>query len=112
MDTVNCHLITRKDHRATNGVVHVIGAVLNPLASSDATLLSVLSADHRFSELYQLLSKVPELVDLLRDPRATLMLMAPTNEAFQAMDPSELIRIQHDYTLAKRTFFNTVQFLL
>ncbi|XP_022693859.1 transforming growth factor-beta-induced protein ig-h3-like [Varroa jacobsoni] len=102
VDTVNCHLITRKDHRATNGVVHVIGAVLNPLASSDATLLSVLSADHRFSELYQLLSKVPELVDLLRDPRATLMLMAPTNEAFQAMDPSELIRIQHDYTLAKQ----------
>ena len=99
---MNCHLVTRRDHRATNGVVHVIDAVLDPPETQSTTLLNVLSNDHRFSELYRLVSGVPDVIELLRDSHRTLTLMAPTNEAFAALNSTEYSRIQRDHALIKR----------
>lgn len=83
-------------------MVNIIDAVLDPPDTQATTLLNVLSTDHRFTELYRLVSGVPDIIELLRDSHRTLTLMAPTNEAFAALDPVEYSRIQNDHTLSKR----------
>ncbi len=73
---------------ATNGVVHVIDAVLLPplITKSLGTVLqpAIFDAEGRFTTLVTAI-KTANLVDALTNPDATLTVFAPTNDAFDSL---------------------------
>lgn len=85
--------VVAADMPATNGIVHVIDAVLLPpvhslatsrLGSPDLTMAEVLENDGRFAILLLLLEQA-SLLDELQNPNANHTLFAPTDEAFNAV---------------------------
>ncbi len=95
-DIVN---VVTTDIAATNGIIHVIDTVLLPPAASTApgpnprlgsvrSVIDVAGTDARFSVLAQAVT-VAGLVDTLRGP-GPFTVFAPTNLAFDLVDPSTL----------------------
>ena len=79
---INMSTVVTADIEATNGVVHVIDAVLVPsfIAIRDIVELAVATDD--LSILVQALTKFDDLVEALSDNSGQYTVFAPTNEAF------------------------------
>lgn len=79
---INMSTVTTANIEATNGVVHIIDAVLVPsfVPVSDIVELAVATED--LSVLVQALTKFDDLVAALSDNSGQFTVFAPTNEAF------------------------------
>lgn len=89
--TANCAPMThRTDFPASNGVVHQIESMLKPVTR---TLAEILKSDPELSTLYNLMSK-GNMHALLEDESQHLTLLAPTNEAFNKLDPTTLAGLE------------------
>ncbi|XP_037795051.1 transforming growth factor-beta-induced protein ig-h3-like isoform X1 [Penaeus monodon] len=86
--TVNDVAVTQADIPASNGVIHVIDQVLLPPGNDVGNLAEVLSAEG-FSQLVDLVVKAGLAETVSTGGPFTIF--APTNEAFQALDP-ELVQ--------------------
>jgi transforming growth factor-beta-induced protein len=72
------------DIQGTNGVVHVIDAVLVPPMQKSNTIADIAVANSEFSILVEALMKA-DLVGAVADMDAELTVFAPTNDAFVAL---------------------------
>lgn len=86
---VNESKVIIRDIAATNGIIHVIDAVLVPEAEEGAgapagTIVDIAAADPQFSTLVTAL-EAADLVAALDDETATFTVFAPTNNAFAAL---------------------------
>lgn len=91
MITANCAPITMPNNFASNAVIHLVGRVI-PKPTS--TILSLIENDPRFT-IFMSLVKQSNLSNELADPDKTITLLAPTDDAFQKLDPSVLSRLQN-----------------
>jgi uncharacterized surface protein with fasciclin (FAS1) repeats len=82
--------VTLADQLTTNGVVHIIGAVLNPPTVADVAIRSPV---HTTLETAVGLA---DLVGALSDTSAELTVFAPTDDAFAAVDPDILAALLAD----------------
>lgn len=82
---VNMSKVTATDVRASNGIIHVIDAVLTPPADSDdpalGTIVDTAAAAGSFTTLVAAL-QATGLDATLADPDSTFTVFAPTDEAF------------------------------
>ncbi|CAN8032915.1 unnamed protein product, partial [Ixodes persulcatus] len=92
--TVNCVPVLRRDHEATDGLVHLLDGILSP--ASTTSLPQLLMEDGRFREMARLMLRSEALVAQLRREPGPFTLLAPSDEAFQAMPPGQLQRISQD----------------
>ena len=76
--------VTIADIQGTNGVIHVIDAVLLPQAEQSNTIADIAASDSNFSILVEALTKAG-LVDAVANKDASLTVFAPTNDAFTAL---------------------------
>jgi transforming growth factor-beta-induced protein len=76
--------VIEADIRASNGVIHIIDAVLRTAAEEPGTIAEIASATDDLSTLVAALTRVPALLDAASDAEADLTVFAPTNEAFTA----------------------------
>lgn len=73
--------VTATDIQATNGVIHLIDAVLVPPTNKSSTIADIAASNSDFSILVEALSKAG-LVEAVANPEAELTVFAPTNDAF------------------------------
>jgi transforming growth factor-beta-induced protein len=87
------------DIEASNGVIHVIDAVLVPETRTIAEIV-VESSEAETPEFTTLLAAVsaadPAVLEMLSDPEATLTVFAPTDEAFAALGEETLSAVVAD----------------
>ncbi|MCK3683588.1 fasciclin domain-containing protein [Maribellus sp. YY47] len=76
--------VTATDIQGSNGVVHVIDAVLVPPTLKSNTIADIAVANSEFSILVEALMKA-DLVGAVSDEGANLTVFAPTNDAFVAL---------------------------
>jgi len=76
--------VVATDIQGTNGVVHVIDAVLVPPIQKSNTIADIAVANSEFSILVEALIKA-DLVGAVADMEAELTVFAPTNDAFMAL---------------------------
>ncbi|KAK7101208.1 transforming growth factor-beta-induced protein ig-h3-like [Littorina saxatilis] len=88
LTTANCVRVTSTDNLATNGVIHVVEKVLPTVTSS---LLDLIQRDEQFSYLKTALARANLVPTFRGDGQFTLF--APTNAAFQKLDPILLDRL-------------------
>ncbi len=90
------------DIEASNGVIHVIDAVLLPETRTIAEIV-VASADAETPEFSILLGAVgaadPAVLELLSDPEAELTVFAPTDAAFAALGEETITTVLADQAL-------------
>lgn len=91
--------VSSADVMATNGVIHVVDTVILPPTSVDMssqTIVEVAVADpDNFSTLVTALTAA-DLVTTLSDENATFTVFAPTNAAFDKIDPDALTALLAD----------------
>ena len=76
--------VVATDIQGTNGVIHVIDAVLVPETQMSNTIADIAVANSEFSILVEALMKA-DLVGAVADSEAELTVFAPTNDAFTAL---------------------------
>ena len=76
--------VTITDVQGTNGVIHIIDAVLLPEEEQSNTIADIAASDSNFSILVEALTKA-NLVDAVANMDADLTVFAPTNVAFTAL---------------------------
>ncbi|QIA06856.1 fasciclin domain-containing protein [Draconibacterium halophilum] len=76
--------VVATDIQGTNGVIHVIDAVLVPATQMSNTIADIAVANSEFSILVEALMKA-DLVGAVADGEAELTVFAPTNDAFTAL---------------------------
>ena len=85
---VNESQVIIRDIPATNGIIHVIDAVLLPASEEEATptgsIVDIALADPQFSTLVTAL-EAADLVTTLADETAVFTVFAPTDDAFAAL---------------------------
>ena len=85
---VNDSQVIIRDIPATNGIIHVIDAVLLPASEEEATptgsIVDIALADPQFSTLVTAL-EATDLVTTLADETAVFTVFAPTDDAFAAL---------------------------
>lgn len=83
---VNNAQVTMTDIEASNGIIHVLGAVLQPPEDAEPTgnIVEVAVANGNFTTLVAA-AEAAGLVETLADPDAELTLFAPTDDAFAAL---------------------------
>jgi uncharacterized surface protein with fasciclin (FAS1) repeats len=83
---INGSEVTATDIEASNGVIHVIDAVLLPPADAEPTrnIVEVAVENGNFTLLVAA-AEAAGLVETLADPDATLTVFAPTDDAFAAL---------------------------
>ncbi len=92
---INDAQVTVADIEADNGVVHVIDAVLIPAQQEAFTVFDIISNSDDHATLQAVL-ELAGLDEALLDPEATLTVFAPTDDAFEALDPEVLEAVQND----------------
>ena len=95
---INDALVTVADLEADNGVVHVIDAVLIPEADEPFTVFDIISESEDHLTL-QAAIEIAGLDGVLSDPDGTFTVFAPTDDAFEAIDPEVLEAILDDEDL-------------
>lgn len=80
--TANCVPVKSRDQMATNGVIHTVSSALKPVTKS---LLEIVKQREDLSTLKTVLASA-EMVSNL-DEEGSLTLLAPTNAAFERMNP-------------------------
>lgn len=78
----NCIEVKKRDEMATNGVIHTVASVIKPVTE---TLLDLVRTREDLSVLKTVLA-LAEYVPTLNN-KASLTLLAPTNAAFERMNP-------------------------
>ena len=88
---INLAQVVSYDIEASNGIIHVIDAVLLPpdLTPSEMTIAEIASSNEDFETLVAA-ATAANLVGTLNDPEASLTLFAPTDAAFEALGESTL----------------------
>lgn len=81
--TANCAPISKVDQEAENGVVHVIDRVLMPVTKS---LMELVREREDMAVLQTVLDKT-DLAKQLENANKQFTLFAPTDKAFEKMDP-------------------------
>ena len=83
---LNESLVTSADVEASNGVIHVIDAVLAPVAIAEPTgsIVDIALASPDLTTLVTVL-QAADLVETLADEEALFTVFAPTNDAFAAL---------------------------
>jgi len=84
---VNDSQVIIRDIPATNGIIHVIDAVLLPASQEEAasgSIVDIALADPQFSTLITAL-EAADLVSTLADETAVFTVFAPTDDAFAAL---------------------------
>ncbi len=76
--------VVRADIRASNGVIHIVDAVLRTAAEEPGTIAEIATATDDLSILVSALTRVPALLEAASDADADLTVFAPTNDAFAA----------------------------
>lgn len=76
--------VTTTDIQGTNGVVHVVDAVLVPPSLRSNTIADIAATNSEFSILVEALTKA-DLVGAVGNKEAELTVFAPTNDAFEAL---------------------------
>ncbi|CAN7945519.1 unnamed protein product, partial [Ixodes hexagonus] len=104
--TVNCVPVLRRDHEASDGLVQLLDDVLP--ATSTASLPQLLLEDGRFREMARMLLRSESLVAQLRRELGPFTLLAPSDEAFQAMPPVQLRKIGQDLNVTKDLIRNHI----
>ncbi|KAG8325500.1 hypothetical protein J6590_066488 [Homalodisca vitripennis] len=107
IETVNCVLLHRKDQEANNGVVHIIGGLLDPSFAMQRDLAELIVQDGRFQQLSQAMDK-EGLMAKLRATNEPLTVLAPSDDAFTKIRPSRLSRILNDKQALKELLENHV----
>ncbi|MFW5690879.1 MAG: fasciclin domain-containing protein [Chloroflexota bacterium] len=83
-------LLEMSDIQASNGVIHVIDAVLVPEMDTIGEMVTRLASSAENPQFTQLLSAFeaadPAVMELLSDPTAGVTVFAPTDEAFNALE--------------------------
>lgn len=96
---VNGAKVSATDVMADNGVIHVVDSVILPTTSVDMSSQSIvdvaLADPDSFSTLVDALSDA-DLVTTLADESATFTVFAPTNAAFNKIDPEALTALLAD----------------
>ncbi|MBZ0304977.1 MAG: fasciclin domain-containing protein [Anaerolineae bacterium] len=91
------------DIEASNGVIHVIDAVILPETRTIAEIATEMAASEESPEFTSLLAAVsaadPAVVELLSDPEAELTVFAPTDAAFAALGEDTLNTVLADQAL-------------
>lgn len=91
------------DIEASNGVIHVIDAVILPESRTIAEIATEMAGDMEAPEFTSLLAAVsaadPAVVELLSDPEAELTVFAPTDAAFAALGEETLTAVLGDQAL-------------
>jgi len=86
---INGSNIIVKDIVASNGIIHVIDAVLAPPSAGPGTIIEVAAANGSFTTLLTAIEAVGATEQLL-DPLADVTVFAPTDDAFTAIDADTL----------------------
>ena len=88
---INLAQVVSYDIEASNGIIHVIDAVLLPpdLTPSEMTIAEIASSNEDFETLVAA-ATAANLVGTLNDPEASLTVFAPTDAAFEALGESTL----------------------
>lgn len=81
--TANCVPITKPNKMATNGMVHVVKSVLLP---PEKTVMEMLKERPDMAVFTTVLERT-KLDSLLNDPTRHLTILAPTDAAFEKLDP-------------------------
>ncbi|XP_063751658.1 periostin isoform X2 [Eleginops maclovinus] len=106
--TVNCARIIHGNQLATNGVVHVIDRVITSVGNNIKEVLDVTEELASFKDVLM----ASDMLDKLGEP-GHFTLFAPTDEAFDKLDPGYLERIMEDKdviaALVKYHLLNSVQ---
>lgn len=79
--TVNDANVVDADHRASNGIIHEIDAVLDPNFMDPPTILEIAADDDRFTTLVSLVEQAG-FTHVLKQEYLDLTVFAPTNAAF------------------------------
>ncbi|XP_047103668.1 transforming growth factor-beta-induced protein ig-h3-like [Schistocerca piceifrons] len=95
VETVNCKRIARRDLEATNGVVHLVDGVLDPVFVEKRDVAEIIMEDGRFWQLAKAMEQ-SGLVNRLRGSHQPCTVLAPSDEAFQKIPKSRLDRILQD----------------
>lgn len=95
INTVNCIRIVNKDNEATNGIVHIINAVLDPDGAPQRNIADILLQDGRFTLFSQAMENTG-ISRMLRKSKTPVTILAPTDQAFQSIKRSTLQRILND----------------
>lgn len=81
--TANCVPITKPNQQADNGMVHVIGGVMYPVSES---IMDIVKKRSDMAVLQTVL-KETNLAKLLEDQEQQFTLFAPTDSAFEKLEP-------------------------
>jgi uncharacterized surface protein with fasciclin (FAS1) repeats len=91
------------DIEASNGVIHVIDAVILPEAQTIADIVVASAGMEEESQFTSLLAAVqaadPTVLETLSDPEAELTVFAPTDEAFAALGEDTLNAVLADQAM-------------
>lgn len=81
--TANCVPITKPNQQADNGIVHVLGGVMYPVTE---TIIDIVKKRSDMAVLQTVLEKT-NLAKLLADNEKQFTLFAPTDSAFEKLEP-------------------------
>lgn len=82
---INMSTVVTADIEATNGVIHIIDAVLVPSSIETRTIAGIAGDTEILSTLVEAVSKYPDILAALNDPSETFTVFAPTNDAFASL---------------------------
>lgn len=101
--TIDGANVVTADIEASNGIVHVIDAVIMPETRTIAEIVVESAADAEAPQFATLLAAVqaadPAVLELLSDAEAELTVFAPTDEAFAAVGEETLATVLADQAL-------------
>ncbi len=101
--TVDGANVVTADIEASNGIVHVIDAVILPETRTIAEIVVESAADAEAPQFATLLAAVqaadPAVLELLSDAEASVTVFAPTDEAFAAVGEETLTAVLADQAL-------------
>ncbi len=101
--TIDGANVVTTDIEASNGVIHVIDAVIVPESRTIAEIVTEMAAAEETPEFTTLLAAVaaadPAVLELLSDPEADVTVFAPTDAAFEAVGADTLATVLADQAL-------------